>query len=117
MDRLYGGDFYWWIESRDERGQLLWTRMRSFWLGRLGDDLDSRYPRYDIRQIGPDDPRYLAVVASVSISVQRDSRLRPAGPLDRSGDIGRRGAVREGRRLAVTSGGHCSRIRVESEVR
>jgi hypothetical protein len=32
MDRLYGGDFYWWIEARDERGQLLWSRMRSFWL-------------------------------------------------------------------------------------
>jgi hypothetical protein len=30
MDRLYGSDFYWWIESRDERGQLLWSRMRSF---------------------------------------------------------------------------------------
>ena len=30
MDRLYGGDFYWWIESRDDRGQLLWSRMRSF---------------------------------------------------------------------------------------
>jgi hypothetical protein len=34
MDRLYGGDFYWWIESRDERGQLLWSGMRSFWLVR-----------------------------------------------------------------------------------
>jgi len=30
MDRLYGGDFYWWIESRDERGQLLFSRMCSF---------------------------------------------------------------------------------------
>ncbi len=30
MDRLYGSDFYWWIESRDQRGQLLFSRMRSF---------------------------------------------------------------------------------------
>jgi hypothetical protein len=30
MDHLYASDFYWWIESRDERGQLLWSRMRSF---------------------------------------------------------------------------------------
>jgi hypothetical protein len=30
MDRLYGGDLYWWIESRDERGQLLFSRMHSF---------------------------------------------------------------------------------------
>jgi dolichyl-phosphate-mannose-protein mannosyltransferase len=30
MERLYGGEVYWWIESRDEKGGLLWTRMRSF---------------------------------------------------------------------------------------
>jgi hypothetical protein len=30
MDHLYGGEIYWWIETRDERGQLLWTRARSF---------------------------------------------------------------------------------------
>jgi hypothetical protein len=35
MDRLYGGEFYWWIEARDAAGNVAgWSRMRRFRLAR-----------------------------------------------------------------------------------
>jgi aclacinomycin oxidase len=62
----------------------------------------------EVHRIGPDDPRYLAVVEKRFNKRFRASPdyVRLVGSTDEVVEAVEE-AVREGRRLAVTSGGHC----------